>query len=212
MTNDLPDNTIFFPMLVRHFMKHAKQHESMVTGDYSGIAATVNSELMRDKGGKFEYMPAFKELGFELVRMEHPTKPYASKIPTLCIQEEERKKVANAFRVEVKIGSKKSKSPSVKRPSTDWKKVAELVKCKSMTSEQFYQSWEWKEVRYKALKLYGARCMLCGATAANGVRICVDHIKPRSLFPDLQLDINNLQILCDDCNKGKSNTDDTDWR
>lgn len=96
MTNDLPDNTILFPMLVRHFMKHAKQHESMVTGDYSGIAATVNSELMRDKGGKFEYMPAFKELGFELVRMEHPTKPYASKIPTLCIQEEELKKVANA--------------------------------------------------------------------------------------------------------------------
>ena len=101
MTNDLPDNTILFPMLVRHFMKHAKQHESMVTGDYSGIAATVNSELMRDKGGKFEYMPAFKELGFELVRMEHPTKPYASKIPTLCIQEEELKKVANAFRVYV---------------------------------------------------------------------------------------------------------------
>lgn len=25
MTNDLPDNTILFPMLVRHFMKHAKQ-------------------------------------------------------------------------------------------------------------------------------------------------------------------------------------------
>lgn len=51
MTNDLPDNTILFPMLVRHFMKHAKQHESMVTGDYSGIAMQCEGSFVEVDGG-----------------------------------------------------------------------------------------------------------------------------------------------------------------
>ena len=59
---------------------------------------------------------------------------------------------------------------------------------------------------------YGARCQCCGATAKDGVTICVDHIKPRKLFPELALDINNAQILCAPCNHGKGNTNQTDWR
>ena len=50
--------------------------------------------------------------------------------------------------------------------------------------------------------------MVCGSTE----RIHVDHIKPRSKYPELELDINNLQVLCEDCNIGKSNIDETDWR
>lgn len=76
----------------------------------------------------------------------------------------------------------------------------------------FYQTWAWKSLRYQALKKYGARCMVCGATPESGAVICVDHIKPRSKFPELSLDINNLQVLCTDCNMGKSNWDETDWR
>jgi len=40
----------------------------------------------------------------------------------------------------------------------------------------------------------------------------VDHIKPRSKYPELSLTFSNLQILCEDCNFGKSNIDQTDWR
>ena len=74
--------------------------------------------------------------------------------------------------------------------------------------QQFYASWEWKELRYKVLTKYGPVCMLCGAKD----NIVVDHIKPRSKFPDLQLEFENLQVLCDSCNKGKSNKDYTDFR
>jgi 5-methylcytosine-specific restriction endonuclease McrA len=54
--------------------------------------------------------------------------------------------------------------------------------------------------------------MLCGRRAGNGVVIHVDHIKPRSLYPELALEFSNLQVLCMDCNQGKSNRDFTDWR
>lgn len=69
----------------------------------------------------------------------------------------------------------------------------------------FYKSREWRELRFDALAKYGHKCVSCGASPSTGAILHVDHIKPRSRFPDLQLDINNLQILCDDCNIGKSN-------
>jgi hypothetical protein len=76
----------------------------------------------------------------------------------------------------------------------------------------FYSSSEWKAIRYKALAVAGGRCACCGATSATGAVLHVDHIKPRSKFPELALDIANLQVLCRSCNEGKSNIDQTDWR
>lgn len=78
-------------------------------------------------------------------------------------------------------------------------------------SANFYSSWEWAELRYEVLKKFGATCMLCGATAKTN-KIIVDHIKPRALFPELELDFNNMQVLCDMCNRGKGRYDQTDWR
>ena len=79
-------------------------------------------------------------------------------------------------------------------------------------SDAFLSSFEWRKLRMQALKLYGPKCMCCGATPATGAVMNVDHIKPRKLFPQLALEINNLQILCHECNHGKGNWDQTDWR
>jgi hypothetical protein len=78
-----------------------------------------------------------------------------------------------------------------------------------ISSEEFYNSRVWLSLRYKALLKYNRKCMCCGA---SGVEIHIDHIKPRSLYPELELSLDNLQILCRDCNLGKSNTDETDFR
>lgn len=80
-------------------------------------------------------------------------------------------------------------------------------------SPGFYQSWEWKEVRYKAIKLSKQRCLCCGWQPGDTERgyLVVDHIKPRKKFPELALELSNLQVLCNDCNMGKSNTDMTNW-
>lgn len=81
-------------------------------------------------------------------------------------------------------------------------------------SDTFYASWEWKQVRYEALVMHGRQCMVCGFTPTPGCkeRLVVDHIKPRSKFPDLALSLSNLQILCNSCNMGKSNIHQHDFR
>ena len=76
-------------------------------------------------------------------------------------------------------------------------------------NDGFYESSEWKSLRYLALKTYGRSCSCCGA---SGCVIHVDHIRPRSRHPELQLDIRNTQPLCEPCNMGKSAWDETDWR
>lgn len=81
-----------------------------------------------------------------------------------------------------------------------------------LISPHFYQSDDWRRVRYRALKLHGNRCQCCGAGPSFANPIHVDHVKPISRYPELALELSNLQILCRDCNLGKSNIDQTDWR
>ena len=83
---------------------------------------------------------------------------------------------------------------------------------KKSFGNKFLSSPEWRRLRMQALKKYGPVCMCCGASPKTGAVVNVDHIKPRKLFPELSLDINNLQILCGACNHGKGNWDMTDWR
>lgn len=73
----------------------------------------------------------------------------------------------------------------------------------------FYGSKKWHELRYKVIKLYGRVCMACGSKEGH---MHVDHIKPRSRYPELELELSNLQILCRPCNMGKGAWDETDWR
>lgn len=67
-----------------------------------------------------------------------------------------------------------------------------------------------ESTRYEVLRRDHGRCVLCGASAAEGRRMEVDHVVPRSRGGANTTD--NLQTLCDRCNRGKSNRDDTDFR
>jgi 5-methylcytosine-specific restriction endonuclease McrA len=67
---------------------------------------------------------------------------------------------------------------------------------------QFYRSAEWKRMRYDVLAR-SPRCRHCGAAAADGAKMNVDHRKPLSKRWDLRLRRKNLQTLCASCNWGK---------
>ena len=79
-------------------------------------------------------------------------------------------------------------------------------------AETFYSSGAWRRVRFEVLKEQGRECACCGATPGDGVRMHVDHVEPRSKRPDLSLDKSNLQVLCEDCNLGKMDRCNSDFR
>ena len=82
-----------------------------------------------------------------------------------------------------------------------------------LPDDKFYSSQPWRRARTAVLNKYGAECMTCGRSKKkHNIVVHVDHIKPRSTYPELELDENNLQILCEDCNLGKGNRDEIDWR
>lgn len=79
--------------------------------------------------------------------------------------------------------------------------------------KEFYISPEWRAIRVRVLSKYDCKCMMCGRSPKmHGIVIHVDHIKPRSKYPDLALCFDNLQLLCEDCNIGKSNKYEDDYR
>ena len=106
-------------------------------------------------------------------------------------------------------GRKNHKRKS-KRDKSYWR--ARALRAEQRTGkrakEDFYDSEAWRMLRYQALKRSNKRCELCGATS----KLHVDHIKPRSRYPELALRLDNLQVLCRDCNLGKGAWDSTDWR
>ena len=86
------------------------------------------------------------------------------------------------------------------------------MRCSKVATDKFLETYKWRRVRMEAIKLHGARCQCCGATPKDGITINVDHIKPRKTHPELALSLGNLQVLCNVCNHGKGNWDQTDWR
>jgi 5-methylcytosine-specific restriction endonuclease McrA len=103
-------------------------------------------------------------------------------------------------------------SPSSHRPENyDWNKKPKPKEQKVEVFD-FYKSRAWLQIRYLALRNNGAICQCCGASQKEGAILHVDHVKPRSKYPHLALELSNLQILCSECNIGKSDWDTTDWR
>ena len=83
------------------------------------------------------------------------------------------------------------------------------------TADSFYRSHKWRRLRVDALEANRERygmlaCECCGMMEVGAFH--VDHIYPRSTHPELALDPQNLQVLCDDCNIGKGTAYTTNWR
>lgn len=65
-------------------------------------------------------------------------------------------------------------------------------------------------IRWQVFKRDNWRCLSCGRSADENVILHIDHIIPRSKGGKDEL--NNYQTLCETCNIGKSNKDDTNLR
>ena len=75
----------------------------------------------------------------------------------------------------------------------------EMSEHKRMTTEQ--RRLMTDSLRYDILVRDGFRCCICGASAADGVKLHVDHILPVSKGGKTER--SNLRTLCESCNLGK---------
>lgn len=100
---------------------------------------------------------------------------------------------------------------AVKRDELD-KKMRVKARESNRATWQKNADRKWLKVRYQALRRDGAKCACCGLTRKDNVKLHVDHIKPVSKYPLLKYDLDNLQVLCEKCNIGKSNLYEDDWR
>lgn len=78
--------------------------------------------------------------------------------------------------------------------------------------DRFYSSSRWISLRTVIISAYGCTCMKCKRPGLVGAELQCDHILPRSLFPEHELDADNMQILCRSCNCSKSNRRLVDYR
>ena len=69
-------------------------------------------------------------------------------------------------------------------------------------NDPFYTSGAWRNLREQALRRDNYYCQTCMKLVEMGKMIrprnatMVHHLKPRSLYPDLELDLDNLVSLC----------------
>lgn len=128
----------------------------------------------------------------------------------------EVKEAATANRIArvLRLTKEKPGNGYAKKAIIEWHKQAikgNNNKTDVRIDEDFYSSQAWRKARYEALRKSNGACQLCGQPPGRHA-LQVDHIRPRSKFPQFALDPDNLQVLCRDCNFGKSNTDSVDWR
>lgn len=65
--------------------------------------------------------------------------------------------------------------------------------------DNFYKSREWLKARFRVLHRDKYQCVMCGACVKAKGTARVDHIKPRKVYPELSLDLENLRTLCASC-------------
>ncbi|MBL8077712.1 MAG: HNH endonuclease [Anaerolineales bacterium] len=89
-------------------------------------------------------------------------------------------------------------------PGKDVDEIIEFITNKeNVDIQKFKRSAINVKLRFNVFKRDGYRCVICGRKAEDGIILEIDHIKPVSKGG--LSDISNLQTLCMDCNRGKSN-------
>ena len=74
----------------------------------------------------------------------------------------------------------------------------EILK-KKKKRKVYFTTQEWADARKDVFDRDGKICYVCGSTATQ-----VDHLLPKSKFPHLALDRNNLKPICWLCNRAKN--------
>jgi 5-methylcytosine-specific restriction endonuclease McrA len=69
-------------------------------------------------------------------------------------------------------------------------------------TDPFYYSTPWRKLRDFVISL-DPRCYYCLLANRTTLAVIGDHLRPRKLFPELQLIHTNIKPCCDECHNKK---------
>ena len=75
------------------------------------------------------------------------------------------------------------------------------IEIENKETAKYQRSQMTQTLRYDVMKRDHFRCVLCGRSADDGVKLHVDHIVP--VAKGGKTVMSNLRTLCEDCNRGK---------
>ena len=110
---------------------------------------------------------------------------------------------------------KNKQCPSCGKPKHEWNRRTDWECCSTECTrkfEDFYIIRDWRQLRRDVFKRDDCTCVKCGRKnrtekGRNTIRgFIADHILAIALGGD-QWDINNIQTLCEKCNKIKTKED-----
>jgi len=111
------------------------------------------------------------------------------------MSEEAREKASN---------SKKGKVPWNKGKKCEY--VSERNRINNPNKKgELSNTWKggcWAYIKKQVLIRDNYTCQICGLRDVEIIQ--VDHIKPKSIFPELRLDLDNLMTMCPNCHARKT--------
>lgn len=104
---------------------------------------------------------------------------------------------------------KENKCPNCGLSKNEWKRRTDWACCSKECTENYYkehdQSISWELFRIKIFNRDGSTCKKCGKKKEHS-ELIADHIVPIALGGEMWKE-SNIQTLCLDCNKVKTNID-----
>lgn len=181
------DNIPFEKYFVTRYTKNISNTVNNIPSTFSAnVAFSWYGGETKNVRYSFDEIVRYNNRYDELVENRENRRRYQQEMEEKRIQQEEQKKKEEAERQARKVREEEQRKEAIKRERS--KLNASL--------------------RYDVLKRDNFRCVICGRSAADGVTLHVDHIKPISKGGKTEL--NNLRTLCDYCNLGKSDKYDPD--
>lgn len=112
---------------------------------------------------------------------------------------------------DIALIKKKDMAVKIKKPKKIIQPIIQEIKPKKIKKVEFCKTKPWRLLREKFI-LKNEKVCCCCKVEVSGHSLHVDHIKPKSKFPHLALDEDNLQILCKKCNFKKNAHHSEDYR
>ncbi len=159
---------------------------------------------------KFEYNDIINTTSPEEQRLYDKYRYYESMEFSFCEDLKCRPQCSLAIRVQKEYTSPKGKNHYHMVYDFNHNEIKtcfeEILQQRERESDRQYQQQEERakmsnRLRYEILKRDGFRCVLCGKSQTDGVKLEVDHIKPVSKGG--KTEESNLRTLCENCNRGK---------